>query len=227
MIARSWHAVIAVCVAASVLLQVAIAVKVDGTPHSVEAGRLAGAGLGGRILRVFSFFTIQSNILAGVTSALLAVRPDRDGRLFRVLRLDALFGITVTGIVYSTVLAKIHEPHGWDETTVNTLVHYVVPVLMVLGWVMFGPRPRIDATVVRRSLAWPVAWFAYTLAAGEVSGWYPYPFVHVPSHGYARVLLNALLVTIVLAAVALLFRVGDRRLTAAPAPEAEPVGQLS
>lgn len=224
-IPRIWHAVIAACVAASFALQVVIAVRLPGTPANVEPGRLAGATLCGRLLRVVSFFTIQSNVLSGVTSALLARRPDRDGTVWRVARLDALVGITVTGIVYSTVLARVHEPHGWDETTVNTLVHYVVPVMMVLGWLLFGPRPRVTGAVIAWSLAWPLAWFAYTLAAGEISGWYPYPFVHVPSHGYAQVLVNALLVTAVLGLVAALYAVGDRRLRHVPA--AEPVLQPS
>jgi hypothetical protein len=39
------------------------------------------------------------------------------------VRLAALFGIAVTSIVYSTVLAKIHEPHGWKETSTNTAFH--------------------------------------------------------------------------------------------------------
>jgi uncharacterized membrane protein len=169
-----------------------------------------------RLLRVFSFFTIQSNVLVGLTSAQLALRPDRDGRVWRVLRLDGLVGIAVTGIVYSTVLARIHEPKGWEQVSTNFVFHYAVPVLAVLGWLLFGPRPRIDARVVAWSLVWPLAWFAYTLVHGRISKWYPYPFVDVATHGYARVVVNALLVTVVLAAVSAVYAFGDRRLRREP-----------
>src|SRR5579875_3680576 len=98
MIARAWHA--------------AIAVRVSGTPHEVAVGTLRGSSLAGRIIRVFSFFTIQSNVLCGIVSAQLAARPARDGPAWRPVRLAALFGITVTGIVYSTVLAAMHQPNG-------------------------------------------------------------------------------------------------------------------
>lgn len=223
MIARLWHATVAVLVLVFLAVQVGIAVRVTGTPPNTDPGVLKGASLAGRIVRVFSFFTIQSNILCGVTAALLAARPDRDGALFRVLRLDALFGITVTGIVYATVLAPIHEPKGWAETSSNTVFHYVVPIMTVLGWVLFGPRPRIDPAVVRLALVWPVAWLAYTLVRGAIWDWYPYPFLDVPTHGYARVAVNAVGVTVVLAAVASLFAWGDRRLRPAPVPSAEPV----
>jgi len=215
-LARIWYGAIAALAVAALLLQLWLAAHVSATPPGTEVGRLIGAGLAGRLLRVLSFFTIQSNILSAITSAQLARAPDRDGPLWRVVRLSALVGITVTGIVYSTVLARIHQPNGWQETSVNTVVHYIVPVMMVLGWLLFGPRPRIDKRAVLWSLAFPILWFGYTLARGELTPWYPYPFVDVESHGYATVLVNALLVTVVLGAASALFWWGDRKLPAAP-----------
>lgn len=215
--ARTWHSVVAVLVAAAVVVQVVIALKVSGSPHDVSTGLLRGSSAPGRVIRVLSFFTIQSNLLSGIVSALLAVRPDRDGPVFRPLRLAALFGITVTGIVYSTVLAKIHEPNGAAETFVNDLVHYVIPVMMVLGWLLFGPRPRIDARTAVSSLVFPLAWICYTIVRGAIWKWYPYPFVDVTAHGYVRVALNGVLVLVVLGVVVGLFMLGDRRLGATDA----------
>ncbi len=215
-VARAWHGTIAVLVLAAVAVQIVIAARVPGTPPDMTAGLLRGSSLPGRIIRVLSFFTIQSNLLCGIVSAQLSVRPDRDGRAWRAVRLAALYGITVTGIVYSTVLAAIHEPHGAAETGVNVIVHYVVPIMMVAGWLAFGPRPRIDMRTVLWSLLFPVVWFAYTLVRGAIWKWYPYPFLDVPAHGYARVAVNAILVTAVLAVVAALFAFGDDRLPPAP-----------
>ena len=213
---RAVHAVTALLVFAALVVQCVIAVKASGSPPRHDVGTLAGASVAGRLLRVASFFTIQSNVLVAVTCAQLAVDPDRDGRIWRVARLNALVGIAVTGIVYSTVLARIHEPKGWEQTSTNFVFHYAVPVLAVVGWLLFGPRPRIDANVVRWSLLWPLLWFAYTLLHGRISKWYPYPFVDVTTHGYARVLLNAVLVLLVLGAVSVVFAVGDARLRRDP-----------
>jgi hypothetical protein len=211
-LARAWHATVAGLVLIALVLQIIVAARVSGSPHEVTTGVLRGSTLVGRIIRVLSFFTIQSNILCGVVAAQLAIRPDRDGRVWRPLHLAALCGIAVTGIVYSAVLADIHEPKGKVETTVNTIVHYVVPMMMVLGWLLFGPRPRIDRRTLLLSLLFPVGWLAYTLIRGAVWDWYPYPFVDVTAHGYARVALNSLGVTAVLAAVAAAFWLGDHRL---------------
>ena len=216
--ARGWHAAIALLVLVALVLQVVIAVRVSGAPPDTTAGVLRGTSLPGRIIRVASFFTIDSNVLCGIVSGQLAVRPDRDGAGRRAVRLAALFGITVTGIVYSTVLAAIHQPSGTAETTVNAIVHYVVPVMMVAGWLAFGPRPRIDRRTVAWSLLFPVLWLGYTLARGAIWHWYPYPFLDVTSHGYTKVVINALLVTVVLGVVAALFAAGDRWLPATPRP---------
>ena len=115
------------------------------------------------------------------------------------------------------MLAQIHQPNGFSETLVNALVHFVVPIMMVVGWLAFGPRPRIDAGTVLWSLLFPALWMLYTLVRGAIWKWYPYPFVDVTTHGYARVAFNAILVVLVLAAVAALFALGDRWMPPAPA----------
>ncbi|MGI9004902.1 MAG: Pr6Pr family membrane protein [Streptosporangiaceae bacterium] len=226
MLARWWHGVIAALVLIAIVAQIAIAIRVSGTPPDVTAGVLRGSSLAGRIIRVLSFFTIQSNLLSGIVSAQLAARPGRDGPAWRAVRLAALLGITVTGIVYSTVLAAIHQPHGATETLLNIVVHYLVPAGMVIGWLVFGPRPRITGRTVGWALAFPVLWLVYSLARGAIWPWYPYPFLDVSTHGYGQVAVNALLVTAVFAVLAAIFAAGDRWLPAAPrAARPDPAGR--
>jgi hypothetical protein len=215
-VARWWHGLIALCVAVALVIQLAITIGVAALPPGHVVGTLAGTQFLGRLLRMVSFFTIQSNALAGLVSLQLALRPDRDGSGWRVLRLAALIGITVTGIVYSAVLAATHDPSGWDEITSNTLLHYVVPIMVVLGWVMFGPRPRIWVRTVLLAMIWPVLWLGYTLVHGALSNWYPYPFVDVEAHGYARVRVSCLGITVVFAVIATIYAVLDRVLPPAP-----------
>ncbi|MEP6760992.1 MAG: Pr6Pr family membrane protein [Sporichthyaceae bacterium] len=170
-----------------------------------------------RILRYFSFFTVQSNILVAVTSIALARRPDRDEAWFRWMRLAALIGITITGIVYVTLLAPIHDPEGTAKLT-NAGVHYFSPLASVVGWVFFGPRPRISWRTVFLVLVWPVAWLTYTLVHGKVgyNHWYPYPFVDVGVHGYGKVALNCIGVAAIALGVGALYRWLDGKLRPAP-----------
>ena len=66
-----------------------------------------------RFVRMFSSFTVQSNVLVAVAAFGLALAPARDSRPWRVLRLDALVGISVTGVVYTTVLQTQQQLHGY------------------------------------------------------------------------------------------------------------------
>lgn len=213
---RRWNATIAILVTAALLIQLWIAIRENGYPRGHEVGRLQGTYLVGRIVRLLSFFTIQSNILTAISSAQVARNPARDGSAWRPVRLASLVGITVTGVVYSTVLAKVHETHGWQETTTNIVVHYIAPVMMVVGWLAFGPRPRVTGRVVAYAAIFPVGWSAYTLIRGAITNWYPYPFVDVVSHGYGLVLLNAAAVIAVIVLVMGLFWLGDRYLPPRP-----------
>jgi hypothetical protein len=215
-VSRIWHGALAVIIVLALALQWWIAARVPGAPHGTDTGKLSGGSLIERLIRVLSFFTIQSNVLSMLTAATLARNASRDGPVWRVLRMDALLGITVTGIVYSTVLAAIHEPNGWQETLTNDVFHYIAPIGTVLGWLLFGPRPRTSTSVVCWSLLWPLSWFAYTLFRGGIWSWYPYPFVAVLSHGYARVLSNGVLVLLVFAALAGLCLIADRMLPPTP-----------
>ena len=165
------------------------------------------------LVRWASFFTIQSNVLVLALAVSLARDPDRDGDRWRVLRLDALLGITVTGLVFAVVLAPTLDPEGLGWWT-NTGLHYVAPVATLLLWLLLGPRPRITGRTVVAALVWPVLWIGYTLAHGAVSGWYPYPFLDVGRLGYAAALRNLGFVVLLALGFLLLFRLVERRLPA-------------
>lgn len=164
-----------------------------------------------RLIRFFSFFTVESTVLVVIVAATLAVRPARDGRVWRVLRLQSLFGITVTGIVYATLLRGVVDLHGAAAVT-NALLHYVAPSMTVLGWVLFGPRPRVDERTLVVSLVWPALYIAYTFAHGAVTDWYPYPFVDVTVLGYVTVLRNGVGLIVLLLGVGSVFRWLDQHL---------------
>lgn len=56
--------------------------------------------VGTRLLRLVSYFTIQSNFLVVITAIPLMRTTRYDSTLWRVARLAALIGISVTGLVH-------------------------------------------------------------------------------------------------------------------------------
>jgi len=210
--ARMWHGVTFAVVVAALVLQTVLVINGGAVLDETEIPPLST-----RLLRLVSYFTIQSNILVAVVSGMLASRPDRDGAGFRVLRLDAFVGITVTGLVHWFLLRPLLDLEGLHALC-DTLLHVVVPLLTVLGWLAFGPRPRIAGRTVLLGLIWPVAWLAYTLVMGELTSFYPYPFVDAAALGYGQVLLNSAGITAVFLALFGLAALVDRHVPAAPRP---------
>ena len=171
-----------------------------------------------RTLNVFAYFTIQSNIIVGVTCGMLAVRLERPSTVFRVFRLDGLLCITVTFVVFRVALAGLHDLHGWAAFA-DFMLHGLVPVLCVLGWLAFGPHRTLTPAVAAWSTVFPLAWLAFTLIRGAFLDWYPYPFIDVVANGYGKVSLNCVLIAAFFVALAagataldrLLSRVGEGR----------------
>lgn len=207
--ARPWFAATALCVAAGVALSAFTAVR---TPGHFATGVERG-------FNTFAFFTVQSNLIVGGTTALLAVRLDRPSTVFRTFRLIGLVAITVTGIVYHVALSSLLDLDGLAQLG-NQLVHTVVPLLAVLGWLIFGPRGGTSRRVAWLSLLFPACWLVFTLIRGAIIHWYPYPFIDVTVIGYGKAILNSFWVSLLLLSLA----AGATALDAQLGPRPRPAG---
>jgi len=205
--ARPWFTVTVVCAAAGIALSVYTATQTQGHFHSAV----------GRGFNTFAFFTILSNLVVGATALLLAVRQDRSTTVFKTFRLIGLVAITITGIVYHVALSRVFDLDGVQQFG-NQLVHTVVPLLAVIGWVAFGPRGLTSARIAGLSLLFPACWLAFTLIRGAVIHWYPYPFLDVTMIGYGKAILNSFWVLLLLLGVAAGATALDRRLGGPAAP---------
>ena len=161
----------------------------------------------------FSFFTIQSNIIA-VTAlfALVLVPRARRTALFDGARSAAVLYMAITGVVFALLLSGLQEELQTTIPWVDFVVHKLMPVALVADWLVDSPRHRLPRWTVLAWLSYPVAWFGYTLVRGEVVDWYPYPFVDVSRIGYDGVLGRSVVLVIGFAAAgAALLWLGNRR----------------
>jgi hypothetical protein len=182
----------------------------------------------------FSFFTVESNILATAVfliGAVLLVRSSgTDPLWFGVGRAAVTAYMATTGIVYNTLLRGIEVSAGATLDWSNEILHVVGPILLVVDW-LFAPG--------RRALVWrhiwivvifPIVWAVYTMVRGPfvvdptqavlnpdyTGGWYPYPFLNPDTspQGYVSVAFYVVLIAAVIglvgAAVIWASRRGDR-----------------
>ena len=160
------------------------------------------------LLRFVSFFTILSNMLVALVCVAIAA-----GRAPPRWRGAAALYITVTGAIYSIVLAPLWAPTGAQKVA-DELLHHAVPVAYVLAWLVLAPHRRLAWADALRWLVFPAVYLGWTIIRGAITGEYPYPFVHVGQLGAAQVALNCLGIGGLFVVLGLVFVAVDRALPA-------------
>jgi hypothetical protein len=163
--------------------------------HSFGMNASGFAGVVGRVLDTFSYFTNVSNIVVAVVLIAMARGLVNPNSVWRALRMDSLVLISVTGLVYAIVLAPGIELRGWEHLE-NALVHIVVPILTVLTFLIWGPRGWLTWRTVFTALILPIIWLVFTLVRGAVIEAYPYPFLNVANLGLGAALFNVVFVLV-------------------------------
>jgi hypothetical protein len=142
----------------------------------------------------FSFFTIESNLLAVVILILsaLALTRGKENRLVAILRGANTMNMIVVGVVFTLLLSGIKDAEftavPWD----NLVLHYIMPVVVALDWFIDIPKVRI---AFKQALVWlifPAAYVMYSLIRGHFVHWYPYPFLSPSEHGYLGVVTTSM-----------------------------------
>ena len=132
------------------------------------------------------FFTIISNLALAITMTAVAA-----GRRVSPLVLGGMtLAILLVGIVYGTLLRGLHPLSGLPLIA-NYLLHDASPVAMALYWLFFVPRGRLRWSAPWWWVIFPLAYFLYALARGQLDHHYPYPFIDVGKLGWTQVALNA------------------------------------
>ena len=119
--ARPWFALTAACV----LVGIGIQIPVTATSSTA----FGGSGFN-QALNILAYFTIESNILVGVTCLLLAVNLHRTSTVFAVFRLMGVVAISVTFVVFHIALSHLLDLDGWAAVA-NSLQHTIVPIVAV------------------------------------------------------------------------------------------------
>jgi len=192
---KLWYARIAAAVAwVALLLQLWLSIELAHTN-----GRSAWNG----VWTYFSFFTILTNLLAAAALAAAALRRSSSILVSPGIVTGIAASIVLVGIAYNLLLRNTWNPQGL-QLLADVLLHHIDPLLF-LGWwwLAASTRPLRFAEIIRWA-RYPIAYFVYAMARGAIDGFYPYPFVDVPTLGIARVIVNALAILIAFVVIAAL-----------------------
>ncbi len=142
--------------------------------------------------RFLAFFTILTNLMVGIVSAVSAIAPNSaSGRMLAGAntRAGVVLYIALVGVIYHLLLAGLWDPQGW-QLIADQLLHTATPVMMVLAWIVFDQKHGLSLKTLPQIIVYPVAYTIYAMIRGAADGFYPYPFIDVSELGYARVLMN-------------------------------------
>ena len=144
------------------------------------------------VIRCFSYFTIETNMLLAMILTAIALRPQAESFFLQPgVKLAGIVYIIIVGVVYATLLRHLWNPQG-VRLFADRLLHIAMPIFYPLYWLAFAPKGETSRVDPFRWLIYPVIYFVYILARGAVFDLYPYPFLNVGKLGYLQVFLNAL-----------------------------------
>lgn len=147
--------------------------------------------------RFFAFFTVLSNLFAagvlleGGRRQLIGAAPVPD-----MVRGASVVYMTVTYLVFAVLLSDLQEQLQTNVVWVDTVLHRLMPVVVLADWLIDPPRRSIAFRPALIWLAYPLVWTGFTLVRGAVDGWYPYPFLDPENGGYGTVALYAVAILI-------------------------------
>jgi hypothetical protein len=142
--------------------------------------------------RFLAFFTILTNLMVAIVSAVSAIAPSSaSGRLLAGAntRAGVVLYIGLVGIIYHLLLSGLWDPQGWQKIA-DLLLHTATPVMMAIAWLFFDAKKDLTLKALPQIIVYPVAYTVYAMIRGAADGFYPYPFIDVAELGYARVLMN-------------------------------------
>ena len=175
----------------------------------------------------FRYYTNLSNLLVVMFylfRLVIRIRGSYDGFFGRILFSELwFFSVTMSifltfGIFHFVLVPAIKKKpsdsgefgflHSWS----NYVVHYIVPLLSLLNWLLFSKKSVLSYTW---ALVWTVIPWIYVIyamimgAAGKIientDSAYPYDFMDVSKHGALIVTRNCLLVMVVFVASGFFF----------------------
>ncbi len=134
---------------------------------------------------VFMYFTIQSNIaiaLISLIGGLLLVRGKPASDAWYVVKFVGTVSITLTGAVFTFVLAPTLGDFAWALQ--NVLTHVVAPLAAIIDFFVTGPYGNVLKKHVFFVTLPPLAYAVYA-GIGYIAGWefsygknYPYFFLN-------------------------------------------------
>lgn len=168
------------------------------------------------------FYTFHTNLFVAFWYILAGALPYKDKPSFWLntsLKGAITTYITITGLVYNTLLIPVERAFRGYIPFASIVTHIFVPLIMILDYLL---SPVVDKPDWRRLWLWlsyPLLYGAGILIGGSISGKYPYPFIDPQQVGsIPQLIINYVaLILFHLGLAAVYLAIGRRKFNRQPA----------
>ena len=133
----------------------------------------------------FSYFTIQTSLMAIVTlgvAGCFAWTGRHETRVLNVVRLSTVTFTVVVTLVYNLLLRGLPDAaadgdYVWPVLP-NEILHVWAAIFMLIDWMLSSRRINLRVRTIFWVLVFPLAWLIYSIARGLMVDWWPYWFIN-------------------------------------------------
>jgi O-antigen ligase len=133
----------------------------------------------------FSYFTIQTSLLAIVTLSVAgwyAWTGRTETRVMNIVRLSTVTFTIVVTLVYNMLLRGLPDAvedgdYVWPILP-NEILHVWSAVFMLIDWILSSRRINLRIRTIFWVLVFPLAWLVYSIIRGLMVDWWPYWFIN-------------------------------------------------
>lgn len=143
------------------------------------------------LIKFFSYFTIQTNIILVLIYLTELFNPGWLSLLAKpAARVMAAALITLVMAFYHFILAPTWQPEGlWKVADV--VLHYVTPLIYIFWFAVLRYSRDVGISSIPKMLIYPVLYVAYILVRGAITADYPYDIFDANLHGYPQVAVSS------------------------------------
>jgi hypothetical protein len=99
--------------------------------------------------------------------------------------------MVIVGVIYNALLTDAAidvRDIGYDWPVIpNLILHTYMPILVFLEWLISRTAVPLKLISAFWVLVYPLAWLAFSIPRGFITGWWPYWFID-PQYGYPTML---------------------------------------
>jgi hypothetical protein len=153
------------------------------------------------IVRFFSGFGVQANILAALVLTVFAIKGSRDEWLVHPFVRSAVAVYNAMAAMLFAVLPRRFGLLGNIGWLVDAMLYLIIPAGYLVFWLACVRKTGLRWYDPLLWLIYPLFYLGFVLVRGKMSGFYPYPFIDAKTLGYAGVAANTAGLLIVCAAI--------------------------